>query len=747
MAWAAQTGGGFIHSGSNLDVWTFGTRMASIGEVRFQLFDPSKLLAICVYGSAYMDTCFRVSLTGGTGGTIQLKKRTLGTLGAALTTVPNNPAHGLTTADAYSVSVRWVNGVISVYLNGAATPIFTYDTAGALGEFTGIGFESNVNGVQVGGVTMFALVRTFAQLADVAWWVAGGTLYASDSGRGGAKVIGQFFDPEQRIRGAEGKQHAYILDGSRIIDFDAATMTAALLSLDSGTMPGQTALNTPLGATTANAIAWNNDRLELADQNAKYASAIGFGTPTKSFDVAATDIGRAYVIPAKVGQPIIALFNAENNRAIFGSQRSTWSQIGDPAIGYPEVSRLHDLIGFTGPTSAVMAENGLLFLHTNEGACMIPSGGGIVHLSRDVLTDIIQQENAAETLVVSLCPDLKRHGIWVFLTPADGTSVGRHLFYDTRVGRFQPASDPLSGLGGGGWMPIDFASAALQPLCCMNYRGDVVFGTRDGRMVFFDAAAQDDCGTPFTSTLTLNMLRDQDMEMGTLLRDFSLAMGIGSADTTLEVYAGDTPERAFLDGYLLFRGSMTHARDSFGVSGSAAAMVLKMSSTGRFALESCQTDTQPTPLNPIDRRPALTPTAPCQPPLAAAAPPGDDTGGGPGPGGVDPPTCTACATWMAANFTNTIGGQQAYRLAGSNGAGNTLLGAQDEVAMNLPTLLAANICDIGSNPNLYVTSMDVALDPNPQIMSASAFAGLTVPPYSAYEKTWNVYFRCADQVA
>ena len=740
MAWTPDVGGGWTHTGGTLEVWAFDTPMTAIGSVVFQLFDPSKPVAINVYASPYQDSCFQVSITGGTGGTIQLKKRTLGTLGAALTTTPNNPAHNLLDGNAYTLEVRWVSGVISVFIDGSTTAAFTYTIPAAdQTGFTGIGFESDVDGAQVGGATMYALVRVFVNLADVAWWVAGGTLYASDSGRSGAKTIGQFFDSTARIRGAEGKQHAYIIDGSRIVDFDAALMAAALLSLDAGTMPGQTSLNTPLGATTANAIDWENDRLVLVDQNTKQASAIGFGTPTKSFAVT-SDVGTAYAIPAKVGQPLIAVFNAENNRSIFGSSRSTWSQIGDPAIGYPEVSRMHNLIGFTGPFSAVLCERGMLFMHTNEGACVIPNGGGVEHLSRDVLTDVIQQDMAADTLYVSLCPDLKRHGIWVFLTPSDGTSTGRHLFYDVRIGGFTPGPE------GGGWFPIDFASHEIQPTCSMSYLGEVVFGTRDGRMLFMDEAADDDAGDEFTTLLHLNMIRDMDMGYGTLLRSFELAMGIGSADTTLTLIGGDTPERAYTDGYTVWSGTMDQVRDGFSVSGAAAALILKMQSTGRFALESCQVDSQRTTLNPIPHRTAIVPAAPCQPPAPAPAEPDDDTGGGPGPGGVDPGTCTECATWMAENTTGQHGGEDAYRLGGLN----PLEAAQAEVTAALATLELENICDLGEgeafDPILYVTTNDAAFVAGPEI-AASAFLALDPGAYDPLEKTWLISFRCGDQVA
>lgn len=743
MAWTPQGSNGLLHTGTNKDVFVFMTRMGGSGQIDVQIMDPAKPVGVGIYASPLGDTRWEAIFDGGTGGNVDIRRWTLGTPAGAVTSEP----HLLTAGEPYILSVRWIAGKISVFLNGAATAITEYDTNNDLAEFTGICLFSETDGAAVGLASLYTLVRTFALQSDVAWWVAGGTLYASDSGRGGGRAIGTFFDPAARIRSAEGKQHAYIIDGAKIVDFDAVLMTAEALMLDAGTMPGQSALNTPPGATDATAIAWNNDRLILVSQNAVYLSAIGFGTPTKSFDIAEDSLGKAVIIPAKTGQPLISIYALENNRLVFTSERAAWSYSGDPALG-AEMSQMSGSagsigIGATGPHSAVTVENGLLFMHTNAGMYKIPSGGGLLPLSRDVLTDIVQQDMAATTLTVSMCVDTKRHGVWTFLTPSDESSSGRSLFYDIRVGAYSSES--------GGWFPIDFADPDIQPTCCMNYQGDVVFGTRSGKMMFMDSGAQDDAGTPFTSTLTMNMLRDQDMSRGVLLRTFELAMGIGSEDTALTILGGETPERAFLDGFTVWTGTMNKTRNSFTVMGSAGALVLKMSATGRFAFEACQTDSQPTVLLPMQRRPAPTPASPCQPPAPTPTAPPDDTGGGPGPGdpGGGPGTCTECADWMAENATTTINGDSAYRLAGPN----TLQGAQAEVSGALPSLLAENLCDIGDDPMVWVSNIT---DPDDlwtdQAMLSSAFLALTnadIPDSLEFGepngKGWMVLFICEIQ--
>jgi hypothetical protein len=172
-------------------------------------------------------------------------------------------------------------------------------------------------------------------------------------------------------------------------------------------------------------------------------------------------------------------------------------------------------------------------------------------------------------------------------------------------------------------------------------------------------------------------------------------------------------------------------------------VVLKLTCTGgAFALEAVDVDFQPMPLIPTRRLPALTPGAICQPPLTPPAGPGDNTGGGPGPGSPpDPMTCTACADWMAANTTGTVGGQPAYRLAGMS----TFAGCQTELALALPTLLAANICGLGSDPNVYITQSLGHSTPADGVQAASAFLALNPDDYLPTDnKTWEVFFRCAD---
>jgi hypothetical protein len=236
--WGAQTSGGWKLTGASATpvLWAFNTRMAGTGELVLALMDPAEKVGIWIYGDALGTTRYEVIATGGTGGNIVLNKWVYGTITGS--SPLRTAAHGLTTADAFVLSVRWVAGVITVYLNNSTTPLFAaYDTMSDLGAFSAMGFSGTVDGSRVASAKLYVLTQTFAALADVFWGVVNGTLYASDSGRSGLRPIGTFFDPSARVQGAEYHQAALIIDGSKIVKFDAATMTAAPHMMTAGKLP------------------------------------------------------------------------------------------------------------------------------------------------------------------------------------------------------------------------------------------------------------------------------------------------------------------------------------------------------------------------------------------------------------------------------------------------------------------------------------------------------------------------------
>ena len=738
MTWTANASGGWTNaqSGSDPSLWTFDTPMTGSGSLVLQIIGPEKKVGAWIYGDPLGTTRYRVRTDGGTGGNLVIEKVVYGTAGSALATA----AHTLSDLDAYTLEVRWVGGVITAYINGATTPLVTHDTGNDLATFTAMGFESDQDAAVVSSARLYVLTQVFAALADVFWAVINGTLYASDSGRTGLRSIGTFFDPSVRVSGAEYHQAALILDGSKLVKFDAAAMTAAPHTMAAGTLPGQSALNTPLGATTAKVVISYNDRvLFLKDQ---YAIATAIDTDDDT-DLTATDLGKAFVWPSQVGEPLLGGFVASKNRLILWARRSTWELTGDPAIG-AEITRLSDNIGGTGPNSACMLGAGTVLLHSDQGAIVIPPGGNPIPLSQDVLTDIIQTEGGADSLYVSVVRDTKRHGVWILLSTTDGTAPARHLWYDERTGKLDPQA--------GGFWPQTFASAAIEPTCACRYQGEVIVGTRDGRLMFFDpASAGTDGGADYTSTLALQMVRPDDLERGILLRNFSLAMGLNSDDTDLELVGGETPERAYSQtAWRLWSGTMKYARDSFSPTASAGAVVLKLSNTGgQFALERVQVEWKLTaPLR--DRRlPALAPVAVCAPAPSETPTPGEEPGGGPGAGGTDPGTCTACADWMSANTTETVGGLAAYIMGGPNLF--STIGA--EVAAAVANIAAQNICDVNAG-NIQVWVENI-LDPDDlwtdQAMAYSTFAGMTQDdlPVDLRDpnKGWRVFFRCEDQLS
>lgn len=726
MGWSTYAANSWVQTGSPSDpeVWAFDTRQSGSGAMVLQIIDPAKPVGARIYGSPLLDTCYEVIFTTGTGGNIVIRKWSLGTVGSALDTA----AHGLTDGDNYTLEVRWINGVITAYLNGSTTAAVEYDTSNDLATFSAMGFASEDDGARVGSARIYTLTQTFAALADVAWWVAGGTLYASDSGRNGGRAIGTFFDPAATVVGAEDQQHAIIVDGSHAVDFDAVLMTAQPFTLDAGKMPGQSALNTPLGTTTAKVVLQYNSRVGFLQEQYAIFSALG---DRADLDLTVDTEGKAFIWPSQVGEPLLGAFVAAKNRLIMWGRRSTWEMTGDPVLG-ADVTRISSKTGGTGPYSACMVEQGIVLIHSDQGLQIIRAGGLPQPLSEMVLTDIVNTESAADTMHATVVQDTRSFGVWIFLTPRDGTQ-GRHVFYDERTGQYNPQ--------GGGFWPIRFGDAGAQPTCAMRYQGEVVFGTLDGRMMYMsEAHAGADGGDDYTSKLMLQAVHSEDARRGVLISEIGLIMGLDSDPTTMTIYGGHTPERAFgASHWTLMSREIDKDRRRIAASVSAPATVIELTCDGgQFSLEAVDVTYKRVPIMEQPRRPRLVAGTICQPPAAEEADPGDGTEAGPGEGTDPGDTCTLCESWMAANTTGDVGGEAAYELTGG-GHATAAAAAQDAYDNFLANLLAEDICSI--------TDIDTV------VMHAVGSLGTTwtgtyaeLSVKSLGGETWSIYFRCGDQI-
>lgn len=733
MAWTAYASNSWVQSGSPSDpeVWAFAaTRMASTGALVVQVFDASKPVGVRIYGSPLLDTCYEAIFTAGTGGNVIIRKWTHGTAGAALDTA----AHGLADGDNYTMEVRWLSGHIYVYLNGSTTAAVDYDTSNDLAHLTCMGFASEEDGARVGSAKTYALTQTFAALADVAWWVAGGILYASDSGRDGARTIGPFFDPNATVVGAEDLQHAIIVDGTHAVDFDAVAMTAEPFELDAGKMPGQSALNTPLGNTTAKVIVAYNSRVGFLQDQYAIFSALG---DRADLDLTAITEGKAFVWPSQVGEPLVGAYVAAKNRLIMWGRRSMWELTGDPVLG-ADVTRISAKTGGSGPYAAAMVDLGAIVVHGDQGLQIIGPGGNPQPLSEMVLTDLLQTTAAADTLHVTVVQDTKSYGLWVFLTPADG-SQGTHLWYDERTGQYSPTA--------GGFWPVRFATAGTQPTCAMRYQGEVVFGTMDGRMMFFDeAAAGEDGGSDYESRIAVLTARPSRLDRSVMIYQMGLVMGLDSDPVDITLWGGDTPERAYgANRWQLWTTENAADRDIFYPSVTAPAIVAEIACTGgQFSLEACEIAYKLEPLIRQPRRNAITPGPICQPPAPEPPADEDDTDEGPGPGTDDGETCVPCETWMAENFTDTILGQPAFKLGGPVGVGGTTEDAVAEADAAIDALIAELVCEALEKSKVVLIVVDIDDPAQGPFYGTITNLSDAITGASPSTNGWNVYFRCID---
>ncbi len=639
MAWQVD-GTGWKHVGATArQVWVLDSAHGPAAAFRVTIDDPSKPVHVCIYGDDLLSNCYEVYPTSGTGGNYAIRKVAFGTPGAALATA----AHGLITGEPYRITIRIELGVVKLYINNSATPLWSYNTANALANQIRPGMAATVDGARVSKFEACTLETAYAEQAEVFWASIGGSLYASDGA--GLRFIGSGLDPTvPTVSGCELGQKAYIVDGTALWIFDAVAMTftkSTFLLLPNTTGPGLT--------NAKQAIAFN-DRLGLIANNILTWSAIG---DPSNFNTGSDIAGRAVAITTGDRAPIVCAFVESNNRVVLLCQNSTWRQTADMALG-GEVVRSSDHVGGTGLNCASQVQENLILAHTNEGLCVIRSGGEPMSISRQVLNEVIELGDPSK-YTVHVLHDSEFHGTWVFMTTIDA-GPSRHIFYSERIGGFSSTR--------GGFFPVTFPDW-MGPTCSTRYQGKVLVGTRDGRILSPDKAATTDAGEAIDSRVMILVAGGQPkLDCDTMIHMLSMVRGHTAGDFSFVLYGAITAERIYKPGdehrWYMFEGLMDRERQTFLIEQRAAVIGLQVEHSTLGVSWSIDALDWTFSLHPLlqEHRAEPTFTVPSVPttPEVTPTPPA----GGPGDGTMpEPGPCTACEDWMSENTTGnaTVGGE------------------------------------------------------------------------------------------
>jgi len=253
------------------------------------------------------------------------------------------------------------------------------------------------------------------------------------------------------------------------------------------------------------------------------------------------DYGRAIAGSlAEAGQaanPILALAPFGDDFLLMFGEDQTWVMRGDPAYG-GQIDNLNRMVGCVDTNAWCYGPNGNVYFLSKEGVFAIGAGaqpGGSpvsnARLPRD-LKDA-DRDNFNTTLVY----DSQDNGIWIFVTPKDGTA-GEHYFFDIDSTSF--------------WK-IQFANNDHQPVAAANYSSNpptnrqVVVLSRDGFVRTIDGTdADDDTSTAnIASELVIGPFRGgEQINFDGVLAQIMTTLGAGSGSVTIEIYKGVDAESA-----------------------------------------------------------------------------------------------------------------------------------------------------------------------------------------------------------
>jgi len=316
-----------------------------------------------------------------------------------------------------------------------------------------------------------------------------------------------------------------IVDGPKAID--ASSKSVRPLNASIG--------NIPIGAELVSTYL---DRLVFVDGRVWYMSRQGDPTDW-DYGADVGDRGRAVAgVTSDAGQPgdeIIALASRGNDYLVMFARQTTWVMRGDPAAGGVlfNISRNY---GCVDSYAFCHGDEGEIYFLSKEGLCVLADGVGSrpTPISSEALPNELRNFDASTTLV-SLAFDVRYRGVWIFLTPKDG-SQGRHWWYSKLANSF--------------W-PIQFASSTMQPTAATVHSSSPAAGSvvtiGDASGVIRQAIpGSGDGATLVDSNIILGpyLTAGSAYQQGLLTR--LVAMFGPDSGVALDVFAGDSPDQARL---------------------------------------------------------------------------------------------------------------------------------------------------------------------------------------------------------
>lgn len=362
-----------------------------------------------------------------------------------------------------------------------------------------------------------------------------------------------------------------IVDGPKAIDAPSRSIRPLAATIG----------NIPIGATLVTTYL---DRLVFVQDRVWYMSRQG---DSSDWDYGADvgDRGRAVAgVTSDAGQPgeeIVALASRGNDYLIMFARQTTWVMRGDPAAG-GVLFNLSRNYGCVDSYGWCHGDEGEIYFLSQEGLCVLTDGVNSrpAPISSASLPNELRNFDSSTTLV-SLVFDIRYRGVWIFLTPKNG-SQGRHWWFSKIAQSF--------------W-PIRFASATHQPTAATVHASHhtsgavVTIGDSSGTLRRAVPGAGDGA-TMIDSAIVLGpfLTSGTSYQQGLLTR--LVAMFGPDSGVALDVFAGDSPDQARIaavsdGGAPQFTVNMSGQRSSvFMPRVRSVAFCVRLRSTSPWAFES-----------------------------------------------------------------------------------------------------------------------------------------------------------------
>lgn len=276
-----------------------------------------------------------------------------------------------------------------------------------------------------------------------------------------------------------------------------------------------------------------------------------------------------------VGDAINCLIPYSDDLLIFGCDHSIWQMSGDPMAG-GRIDRISDMTGMAWGRPYCKDPYGSIYFFGSRGGVfkMAPGQGAPTRISKEIDERLARINLANNT--VRMAWDDRQQGFGLFITPIGSPAATTHYWYDSR---------------NEAWWPITFANNDHSPKTVCVYDGDspddrmVVLGSSDGYVRKLDWSAEDDDGTPITSSILLGPITGK-LQQVMNVKELKATLDSASSNVTWEMASGQTEQQA-LAATARRTGVWTAGDNRWDlVWQSGSSLYLRLSGTDQWAIES-----------------------------------------------------------------------------------------------------------------------------------------------------------------